>query len=49
MDGLTVSRFSGHVPTWRYDQAPEGLVCWLVIEASHLGTQPCGGLSAVAR
>ena len=38
---------SGHLPTFIYAQVPDGLavclVCWRVIEASHLGTQHCGG------
>jgi hypothetical protein len=37
---------SGHVPIFLCSQVPDGLamclVCWRVIEASCLGTQPCG-------
>ena len=47
MDVLNCTASHGHLPTFRYAQVPDGLAmclgCWRVIEASHLGTQPCGG------
>ena len=47
MDVLNCTVSRGHLPTFRYAQAPDGLalclVCWRVIAADQLGARACGG------